>query len=60
MIHPTMGEKDEDLNEQGERLRRRIAIFAGMVQSILMLAHFFVYETWVTLWERRRGRGERF
>jgi uncharacterized protein len=29
---------------------RRIATFAAIVQSILLLGHFFVYETWVTLW----------
>jgi predicted MPP superfamily phosphohydrolase len=36
---------------------RRIAIFAGIVQSILVLAHFFVYETWVTLWGAPQGTG---
>jgi hypothetical protein len=36
-------------------LARRIAIFASIVQSILVLAHFFVYETWVTLWGAPQG-----
>jgi uncharacterized protein len=40
--------------DRGPRLRR-IAIFAGIVQSILILAHFFVYETWVTLWGAPQG-----
>jgi predicted MPP superfamily phosphohydrolase len=31
-------------------LRARIAIFVGIVQLILFLAHVFIYETWVTLW----------
>ena len=31
-------------------MRRRIATFVAIVQSILLLGHLFVYETWVTLW----------
>ncbi|MGB7731718.1 MAG: metallophosphoesterase [Candidatus Acidiferrum sp.] len=31
-------------------MRRRIVIFAAIVQSILVLAHLLVYETWLTLW----------
>jgi uncharacterized protein len=36
-------------------LRRRIVIFAAIVQSILVLAHLLVYETWVTLWDAPQG-----
>jgi uncharacterized protein len=31
-------------------LRTRIAIFVVIVQSILLLAHWFIYETWVGFW----------
>jgi len=41
---------------RGPSLERRIAIFASTVQLILALAHFFVYETWVTLWGAPQGR----
>jgi uncharacterized protein len=37
------------------RLNRRIAVFAAIVQSILLLAHLFVYETWTTLWGTPQG-----
>lgn len=36
-------------------MRRRIAVFATIVQSILVLAHLLVYETWVTLWDAPQG-----
>ena len=29
-------------------LRARIAVFVGIVQSILLLAHWFIYDTWAT------------
>jgi uncharacterized protein len=29
-------------------LRARIAVFVGIVQSILLLTHWFIYDTWVT------------
>jgi uncharacterized protein len=29
-------------------LRARIAVFVGIVQFILLLAHWFIYDTWVT------------
>ena len=35
-------------------LRARIAIFVGIVQLILFLAHLFIYETWVTFWGSSR------
>lgn len=31
-------------------MKRRIAVFATIVQSILLLGHLLVYETWTTLW----------
>jgi predicted MPP superfamily phosphohydrolase len=31
-------------------VRRQIAVFAAIVQSILLLGNVFVYETWKTLW----------
>jgi len=30
-------------------MRRRIAVFAGVVQAIFLLGHWFLYETWVAL-----------
>jgi len=36
-------------------LKRRIVIFATVVQSILVLGHLLVYETWVTLWGAPQG-----
>ncbi len=36
-------------------MKRRIAVFAGVVQSILLLAHLFVYETWTALWGAPTG-----
>jgi predicted MPP superfamily phosphohydrolase len=35
--------------ERGLPLKTRIAVFAAVLQSILLLAHWFVYETWITL-----------
>ena len=32
-------------------MRRRIPIFVAIIQSILFLAHFFVYETFVFFWQ---------
>ncbi|HXX17141.1 MAG TPA: metallophosphoesterase [Candidatus Eremiobacteraceae bacterium] len=48
---------DEKMEARGPSLRRRIVNFALMVQGILLLLHFFVYETWVTLWGAPHGRG---
>jgi len=31
-------------------LRTRIAVFVAIVQSILLLAHWFIYETWIGFW----------
>ncbi len=31
-------------------MRTRIAVFILVIQSILFLAHWFVYQTWVTFW----------
>ena len=39
----------------GLPLKRRIAVFAGVVQSILLLAHLFVYEIWTALWGAPTG-----
>ncbi len=36
-------------------MRRRIVRFVAMVQAILLLGHWFVYETWVTLWGAPQG-----
>jgi uncharacterized protein len=36
-------------------LRRRMLVFVAMVQSILLVGHLFVYETWVTLWGAPAG-----
>ena len=38
-------------------MRRRIAIFVLIVQSILFLVHFFLYETWTMFWGEVRPRG---
>jgi predicted MPP superfamily phosphohydrolase len=32
------------------RLRSRIAGFVAVVQSVLLLGHFFVYATWIAFW----------
>ena len=42
--------------DRGLRLKTRIAVFAVIIQSILLLAHWFVYETWITLWGAPPGR----
>jgi uncharacterized protein len=34
-------------------VRARLIIFVGLVQSVLILGHFFIYETWVDLWGPR-------
>lgn len=31
-------------------MRSRIAIFVAIVQSVLLLAHWFLYETWTSFW----------
>jgi predicted MPP superfamily phosphohydrolase len=36
------------------RVRRRIAIFVLIVQSILFLIHFFLYATWTMFWGEAR------
>jgi uncharacterized protein len=36
-------------------VRRQIAVFAAIVQSILFLGHWFVYETWITFWGSPAG-----
>jgi uncharacterized protein len=36
-------------------LKTRIAVFASIVQSILLLGHWLVYETWTTLWGAPQG-----
>jgi uncharacterized protein len=36
-------------------MRRRIAVFAVVIQVVLGLGHWFVYETWVALWQPREG-----
>jgi len=36
-------------------LRRRIVRFVSIVQVLMILFHFFVYETWVTLWGAPQG-----
>ena len=33
-------------------MRGRIAVFVAVVQSILFLAHAFLYKTWIAFWER--------
>jgi predicted MPP superfamily phosphohydrolase len=38
-------------------VRRRIGIFVVIVQSILFLAHFFLYETWTLFWGEGRPQG---
>jgi predicted MPP superfamily phosphohydrolase len=41
---------------QGIRsLRNRIAIFVAIIQSILFLGHWFVYETWIHFWGALQG-----
>lgn len=36
-------------------MRNRIAIFVAMIQSILFLGHWFVYETWIHFWGALHG-----
>jgi predicted MPP superfamily phosphohydrolase len=36
-------------------VRTRIAIFVAIVQSILFLAHAFLYKTWIAFWETPGG-----
>jgi len=36
-------------------LRNRIAIFVAIIQSILFLGHWFVYETWIHFWGAFHG-----
>ena len=31
-------------------MKSRIAIFVAIIQSVLLLAHWFLYETWTTFW----------
>jgi predicted MPP superfamily phosphohydrolase len=38
-------------------VRRRIGIFVLIVQSILFLAHFVLYETWTVFWDAARPQG---
>lgn len=38
-------------------MRRRIAVFAAVIQVIFLLGHWFVYETWVAMWSPRDGAG---
>jgi hypothetical protein len=38
-------------------VRRRIAIFVLIVQSILFLVHFFLYETWTIFWDETHPQG---
>jgi predicted MPP superfamily phosphohydrolase len=33
-------------------LRARLAVFVAIVQFILLLAHWFLYDTWIALWGR--------
>ena len=36
-------------------MKTRIVVFASIVQSILLLGHLFVYETWSALWGAPEG-----
>ena len=36
--------------QRGTSLRARIASFVAVIQSILYLAHWFIYDTWITFW----------
>jgi uncharacterized protein len=36
-------------------VRARIALFLAIVQSILLLAHAFLYETWIAFWGAPKG-----
>ncbi len=36
-------------------MKRRIVVFAAVVESILLLGHALVYETWITLWGAPQG-----
>jgi predicted MPP superfamily phosphohydrolase len=36
-------------------VKTRIAVFAAVLQSVLFLAHWFVYETWIALWGASGG-----
>lgn len=38
-------------------MRRRIAVFATVIQVIFWLGHWFVYETWMAMWNPRDGVG---
>jgi predicted MPP superfamily phosphohydrolase len=38
-------------------LRSRIAVFVAVIQLVLFLAHWFVYQTWTTFWVKPAGPG---
>lgn len=38
------------VESEAARLRGRIAAFVAVVQTILFLGHWFVYETWISFW----------
>ncbi len=50
-----MAERIDSRTDRGNPLKRRIAIFVAIVQSILLLGHLLVYETWTTLWGAPQG-----
>jgi len=37
-------------------LRKRIAVFVAVVQTILLLGHWFIYETWTVFWGTSNSR----
>ena len=44
------------IESEAAPLRGRIAAFVAVVQTILFLGHWFVYETWVSFWGTSNGR----
>src|SRR6266481_6861989 len=38
-------------------MRKGIVTFLAVVQTVLLAAHFFVYETWIYFWEPTRAGG---
>src|ERR1700758_4276956 len=45
-MHTNKGDK-----HQTSIMRKGIVVLVAVIQSILLAAHFFVYETWIYFWE---------
>ncbi len=43
--------------EKTQPLRSRIVVFIAVIQTVLFLAHWFLYETWTAFWAPPRVSG---